>query len=172
MFSRVCPLERHQSSLSLLDFLCLRVFLPVITPCHLPGDSSETLGGRAPLGFMEYLPRRSITVHSNTARRGMRKGWKIDYYALVKDSLDRNEMTEAYDTAGGRCCGRGGHLTPYRSSGTSQLLRVVNRNEKALHLNTSRLLCSRVDFLSPSVALSSLPSPLRPRRSSQSSLWC
>lgn len=58
MFSHVCPLEGHQSSLSLLDFFFfyLCVFLSVITPCHLPGDSSETLCGRAPLGFIECLP--------------------------------------------------------------------------------------------------------------------
>lgn len=75
MFSHVCPLERHQSSLSLLDFLYLSVFPSVITPCHLPGDSSETLGGRAPLGFIEYLPLRSIIVHNDTrAQRNKRAG--------------------------------------------------------------------------------------------------
>lgn len=75
MFSHVCPLERHQSSLSLLDFLYLGVFPSVITPCHLPGDSSETLRGRAPLGFIEYLPLRSITVHNDTrAERNNRAG--------------------------------------------------------------------------------------------------
>lgn len=47
-------------------FLYLCVFLSVITPCHLPGDSSETLSGRAPLGFIEYLPRRSASVQNDT----------------------------------------------------------------------------------------------------------
>lgn len=47
-------------------FLYTSVFLSVITPCHLPGDSSETLSGRAPLGFIEYLPRCSASVQNDT----------------------------------------------------------------------------------------------------------
>lgn len=37
MFSHVCPLERHQSSLSLLDFFISRCF----SPCNNPLPSSR-----------------------------------------------------------------------------------------------------------------------------------
>lgn len=84
MFSHVCPLERHQSSLNLSDFFFfyICVFLSVITPCHLPGDSSETLSGRAPLGFIECLPLRFTTVQNGTSTKES-ESWKIDYYALL-----------------------------------------------------------------------------------------
>lgn len=54
-------------------FLYLGVFLAIITPCHPPGDSSETLGGTAPPRFTEYLPparyrSHRTTTHTHTQR--------------------------------------------------------------------------------------------------------
>lgn len=74
MFSHVSAREASISFISFRFFMSL-CFSPCNNPCHLPGDSSETLGGRAPLGFMEYLPLRSITVHNDTCtRRNKRAG--------------------------------------------------------------------------------------------------
>lgn len=66
VFTRVFPGEVSIFFISF--FLYLGVFLSVITPCHLPGDSSETLHCRAPLGFIENLPLRynSTSQHART----------------------------------------------------------------------------------------------------------
>lgn len=95
MFSHICPLEGHQSSLSLLDvflYIYHSVFLSVITSCHPLGDSSETLSGRAPLGFIKCLPLRFTTVQNDT-HRGIRE---LENRLLCSShSLDHKKMRGA-----------------------------------------------------------------------------